>query len=440
MKNREKDYYRINTCRLPGCRSGAQLKKAGILCLAAALALGAAGCGSTDISLAEGTDEIELEVSWWGTDERNSYTMEALKEYSEEHPEIKVNMTYGDFEGFEVKNDVKMFAHTEADIMQVNYQWLDKYQRQGLEFYDLNSVSDVLDFGQYDDAELSYGTNTDGKLIALPIALNVKVIWYNKSIYDQYGLELPETWDDLFAAAQVMRTDGVYPLDLDDSSLWMACVAYAEQLTGQAVFDEQSNFAFTKTDLEAMLEFYKKLVDEKVVERVADRDETKLEKGLYAGTMQWVSGAQKYEAMISSNGQSVAAALPPSQSGEKRMGWYVKPATMYVMGSHTEHPKEAAQLLSYMVQEKGMVSRQALEKGVPCNDKAIEILNEDGVLAGTQYDAALLCEEKNYPLMSPYFEDCSSIFRTAADKVIYGNSSIKKAAETAYEAFMEVGR
>lgn len=414
--------------------------RAVVLGMAAVMALETTGCGAADISLADGKDEIELEVSWWGTDERNSYTMEALKEYSAQNDGIKVNMTYGEYQGFELKNDVKMFAHTEADVMQVNYQWLDKYQSQGLEFYDLNTLSDVLDLSQYDDVELSYGTNADGRLIALPIALNVKVAWYNKSVYEKYGLELPKTWDDLFAAAKVMSADGVYPLDLDDSALWMACVAYVEQLTGHVVFDENSNFTFSVKDLEDMLEFYQKLVDEKVVERVADRDEAKIEQGIYAGTMQWVSGAKQYEAMISGNGQSVAAALPPTIEGEQRMGWYVKPATMYVMGSHTQHPKEAAQLLSYIVQEKGMVSRQALEKGVPCNDKAIEILNEDGVLAGTQYDATLLCEEKNYPLMSPYYEECGSIFRTAADEVIYGQSSAAEAAQKAYDLLAEAGR
>ena len=77
---------------------------------------------------------------------------------------------------------------------------------------------------------------------------------------------------------------------------------------------------------------------------------------------------------------------------------------------------------------------------MPCNDKAIEILNEDGVLAGTQYDATLLCEEENYPLMSPYYEECGSIFRTATDEVIYGQSSAAEAAQKAYDLLAEAGR
>lgn len=429
-----------------GCRGcfkiirSAWAKKAGILSLASVLAFGASGCGSTNISLTQGIDKINLEVSWWGNDERSRYTIEGLKEYSTEHPEIKIKMIYGEYTGFETKNDVKMFSNTEADIMQINYQWMDKYQRQGLEFYDLRSLSDVLDLSQYDETQLSYGTNAEGRLVALPISLNAKVVWYNQSLYEKYGLELPKTWDDLFAAAKVMSKDGVYPLDMDDYSAWMASVAYTEQLTGHAVFDKDSNFTFTIEDLEIALEFYQRLVEEKVVERAAERDEAKFGQGIYAAMMHWASGSQKYVEMVTNNGQKAAVALSPSMNGEKRMGWYEKPAFVYMIGSHTENPKEAGKLLSYIVQGKGMISRQALEKGVPCNSKAVEILQEDGVLEGLSYDAARLCKEKKYPLMSPYLEDSSAVFRIVADEVIYGQTSVRKAAEKAYEQLIKIGK
>lgn len=142
-----------------------------------AMLLFISGCAQNEISLAESAEETELEVSWWGTDERHSYTIEGLKEYSTNNPGISIKMTYGEFSGFELKNDVKMFANTAADIMQINYPWLEKYQELGLEFYNLNNLSDILDLSQYDENELAFGTNKNGELIALPIASNVKVVW-----------------------------------------------------------------------------------------------------------------------------------------------------------------------------------------------------------------------------------------------------------------------
>lgn len=411
------------------------------LALPLACVLFLSGCGAkdTDISLADGTEETELEVSWWGTDERNSYTMEALKEYDSEHPEIKINMTYGEFSGFEQKNDVKMFSKNEADVMQVDFKWLSKYEKQGLDFYDLNELSDVIDLSQYDENELSFGQNKEGKQVALPIATNAKVAWYNQSIFDSYGLSLPETWDDLFAAAAVMQKDGVYPLDMDDSGVWMACVAHQEQVTGRPAFDENEKFAFTQQDVTDMLSFYMEMLDKKVLDKPLDRDDQKVGTGEYAGTLQWVSGAAKYEEMITKNGQTVKAALAPTISGAKRTGWYAKPATLYVIGANTEHPKEAAELLSYMVEDKGMVLRQKLEKGVPCNAKAIELLDEAGELAGTQYEATLLCEEKGFPLMNPYFElnKYYDALCDAGDEILYNHADLASAAAKAYAAMIE---
>lgn len=432
---------KAETVKIPGTartmekRKG--VKRALGLCLAACMTVaGLAGCGTTDISLTTGTEEVELEVSWWGSDDRTSYTRQALREYEEENPAIRIHMTYGEFTGFELKNDVKMFSKNEADIMQINYSWIEKYLQQGLGFYDLSTLSEELDLSQYDETELSYGQADDGAQIALPIAINVEVVWYNKSLYDSYGLELPKTWDDLLAAAEVMGKDGVFPLDMDTTAIWQSMVAYIEQTTGHMVFDENNEFAFTEEDVRNMISFYLKLVDAHAVECVADRDETKLETGEYAGSMQWVSGAAKYEEMISGSGQEVQAALAPATANQQRQGYYVKPATLYAISPDSQNPEEAAKLLNYMVSDEYMVSLQKLEKGVPCNDKAVSILDESGELQGTQYDATLLAQETNYPLMSPYFEvtDYQNTLKSAIDQVMYGEASLEDAAAEAYAA------
>lgn len=411
------------------------------MALASALMFCVSGCGiTTDISLANIEEEIELEMSWWGTDERHTYTIEALKEYSTRNPGVRIDMTYGEFSGFELKNDVKMFANTDADVMQINYPWLEKYQGLGLEFYDLSTLDGVLDLSQYDENELSYGRNKEGKLIALPIAANVKVIWYNQTIYDKYGLEIPKTWDDLFAAAKVMKKDGICPVDMDNTASWMACIAYVEQTTGHQIFDENQLFSFSEEDVKMMLEFYQKMVSEGVIECTAERNESRLSEGTYAGTMQWISGATKYEDMMIESGGTVTAALPPTVDGEKRMGWYVKPATLYSISSHTEEPQEAAKLLSYLVEDEGMVARQKLDKGVPCNAKAVEILKASGDLAGTQYETSVAMEEKGYPLMSPYLEVSAytTAFQNANNEVLYGEATLEEAAKTAYETMKAV--
>ena len=46
------------------------------------------GCGSSrDITFEEGEEKTELTFSWWGPDDRNEYTIVAVKEFEKQHPD-----------------------------------------------------------------------------------------------------------------------------------------------------------------------------------------------------------------------------------------------------------------------------------------------------------------------------------------------------------------
>ncbi len=408
-------------------------KTAAAAIIALSIALG--GCSGNDISLTDSAGKTEVEVSWWGSDDRSAYTMSALREYEAQNPNIKVKMTYGEFSGFEKKNDVKMFSKNAADIMQLNYAWVEKYQKQGLSFYDMNKLKDYIDLSAYSEDVLSYGRNANGEQVGLPVALNVDVGWYNKSIYDSYGLSIPTTWQDLFDAAEVMKADGIYPVDMEAGVIWQSCVAYVEQTTGHTVFDESNQFNFSLEDVTLMMSFYQSLVDNHVVERISDRNESKIGEGLYAGTIQWVSSADKVSGLIEKAGGTTAAVLAPGSSGGLRDGWYVKPATFYAISSHTKNPTEAAKLLNYMVAGEEMTSGQKFEKGVPVNSHALSVLQGMGELKGVQYEVSQLAAEKSYPLMSPYFEidKYKNSLKDGIDLVLYGQDTLENAAAIVYE-------
>ena len=115
------------------------------LVLASAIMITAVpGCGSSkDITFTEGEEKTELSFSWWGPDNRNEYTIAAVRQFEKQHPDIKVNLEYSEFTGFKEKTDIKMKAHREADVMQLNYSWVKGYSPEGEGFYDLKNVSDV---------------------------------------------------------------------------------------------------------------------------------------------------------------------------------------------------------------------------------------------------------------------------------------------------------
>jgi oligogalacturonide transport system substrate-binding protein len=410
------------------------------LALLSALFLG--GCAlNPDSDVTQLTDTTNVSLSWWGNDTRHSYTLEGIDTFEDLNPEIRVSCKYGDWNGYEKRTQVYMESHTEADVMLINYAWLDTYSSDGEGFYDLYSLSDLIDLDCFTEEDLAFG-EVNGHLNALPTAFNTEVVYYNKDIYDSYGLELPQTWEDFFTAAEAMREDGIYPIGMEKKHLMLMLIAYYEQTTGNTVFSSDGQLMLTSEDIEYMLEFYKRLVDEKVLMPLADFDRTQFQNGTLAGAMCWVSDAGNYCNSLDAEGVNIVIGDYPMQPGAVLSGRYMKPATMYAISSETEHPQEAAKLLDYLLNSSEMAVLQKTEKGVPVSSKAVETLQEEGLLTGRGYEAAnkMMEERESLSIMLPVMEneEVLDAIKEGADEYLYGNMQRKTCAEMIYREIYEI--
>jgi raffinose/stachyose/melibiose transport system substrate-binding protein len=59
-----------------------------------------------------------------------------------------------------------------------------------------------------------------GKLLGLPLEVSVEGFWYNKTIFEENGIEAPQTWDDLEAAAMTLQSAGIQPLATAGKAGW----------------------------------------------------------------------------------------------------------------------------------------------------------------------------------------------------------------------------
>ena len=376
-------------------------------------------------------DRVEITLSWWGNDARTEYTIEGVRYFEELHPDIKVNISYSEWSGYEARNRIQMASSSEADVMQVNFGWLSEFSPDGEGYYDIEKLSDYIDFSNFEPDMLDYGRR-GGVLNAIPIAMNTESVYINKTIYDKYGLDIPETWEDFENAAKVMSPDGVYPISGSSKSMWLYTVAYAEQVTGNPFLREDGNLNFTPRELQIMLEFYARMVKENVFPQVEYYDRLNLESGTYAGTIAWVSDAKNYYGKaIEAGNEIVVAPYTHDASHQCGDGWYAKPATLYAISKHTDHPKEAAMLLDFLLNDQEMAVMQGVEKGVPLSSSARDALHEQGMLSGLQYDASLFMEEnKNIQQMNPFIEnsDLLDSFIACCNLVVYEKSTPEEAA------------
>ncbi len=413
-----------------------RMKKA----LLAALCAGAAAltaCGGQDVL--DINRNIAISFSWWGKDVRHSYTISAVKDFALQNPDIDVITRYGEFEAFQDKMYVTFAAHKECDVMQINYDWLYRFSPDGNGFYDLNELSGYIDFSTFTEDELSYGM-VNGKLNAISNALNCETCYYNKEIYDKYGLELPSDWEDLFEAAKIMSKDGVYPLELSRKAAWMLCIAYEEQHSGKHCYEGQE-VGFTTEQFKDMICFYKRLVDEKVTKYHQDIGRYDFQNGAAAGTVCWISDAGYYCQPLIDAGMDIVVGNYLRLPASELSGWYAKPTSMYCIKRDTANPEAAAKLVDYLVNSHNMAKYQGLEKGIPLSSAMLEVLEANDQLSGIQNDAnELLANTPSVGRVSPYLEnvDLISAFDDAVQNVLYNGGNPEENAAMIYEAACKV--
>lgn len=422
-------------------------KKVLALLLVAAITLtGCSGGGSSGTS----NGDIELRISWWGGDSRHEATMEAIAKFEEKYPHIKVSSEYSGFDGYQEKITIQVGGGTEPDIMQLNWSWLNILSPDGKQFVDLESLATLNLTDNFEDFELDTG-RTNGTLNAVPVGTTGGVLYLNKTTYDSFGVDIPETWDDYFAAAEKFD-DGYYPLDLDlkNNRVWMLIVSWLQQEYGKPLITEDnSKVGFTVEEITTGFEFYAKLVDAGVVPSIEERaGQGNVElfempayiDGRYAGVYEWTSSASKYAAPLEETNQELVLANFPTSENALSSGVISKPSLLWGISKNSKHPEEAALLLDFLLNDKEAASIMGLERGIPSSKAALEVLTEEGLLeSGLEVDGTEFVKNNVDIQTSPYYEDANlqSTYRQVSESFGYGRISAEEAAKQIFDAITD---
>lgn len=83
----------------------------------------------------------------------------------------------------------------------------------------------------FDEESLKFNS-VDGKIYGVPVSKEISYIYYNKELFAQAGLQVPEvayeTWDEFFAACDTFKEKGIIPLGMDTADLgWLSNLRYS---------------------------------------------------------------------------------------------------------------------------------------------------------------------------------------------------------------------
>lgn len=109
----------------------------------------------------------------------------------------------------------------------------------------------------------------DGKLMGVPSNINpAGVIWYNKSMFDKYGIQEPKTYADLKTAAEVLAKNNMSGMLLGNKDSWCTIDHFQMILNDVAPGKQYDAFAkkikFTDPEIIKAFDMWKKFFDDKI--------------------------------------------------------------------------------------------------------------------------------------------------------------------------------
>lgn len=402
------------------------------------LIMTAALFAATSLSTANAAN---LRMSWWGSDDRHIATQEALKICGAKFGHT-ISPEFTGFQGHQEKVATQLAGRTEADIMQINWPWLPLFSKSGDGFADLNQFKDIIDLSQWSKSDLDDGT-VKGKLNGISISTTGRVFMFNKTTYDKAGIAIPKTWDDLIAAAPVMKEKlgkEYFPFEGAALDARLVVVLRITQKTGKDLIDPATNkVAWTQAELAEGLKFYQTLVDKGVIESwktVAAggnkplHENQKWAKGQIAGTYQWDSTYGKIATPME-KGQELVPVKLLTIAGAKTDGVYRKPSMLFSISKNSKDPKAAAQVLNCLLNDPEAAKILGATRGIPSSKIALDTLNKEGKVKPVQLEAYKRVMEPTSPGVSPLNEHprVTEVFDTNFEAYAYGQQSAEDTAE-----------
>jgi multiple sugar transport system substrate-binding protein len=199
---------------IPATRSGGRRRRAlAAAAIGLAISIAATACSSSSPSTSTTATTASAADIAAALQKKSTITVWAwapqvkdiVTAFEKKYPNVTVNLVNAgtaNNEYIKLQNAVKAGSGA-PDVAQIEYYALPQFALTG-------SLANLGDYGMY-TLKSDYGAavwdavNVGGQLVGLPQDTGPMALFYNKKIFDQYGLGVPATWDGYLAAAKKLH-------------------------------------------------------------------------------------------------------------------------------------------------------------------------------------------------------------------------------------------
>ncbi|PRO66037.1 extracellular solute-binding protein [Alkalicoccus urumqiensis] len=149
-----------------------------------------------------------------------------ISEFEEEYSHVTVEMEV--LENEQYKNKLQVVSSSNQ-LPDVGMTWPAGFLEPYAEGEMFAPLDDILDEdGMRDDfvAGTVEAYSVDDQAYALPLELNIAPVFYNQAIFEENGVEVPETYEDLLSVIDTLASNGVTPIALGNRDRWTGSMWY----------------------------------------------------------------------------------------------------------------------------------------------------------------------------------------------------------------------
>ncbi|XUL93629.1 ABC transporter substrate-binding protein [Streptomyces galilaeus] len=331
------------------------------------------------------------------------------------------------------------------DVAQLDYRQISQYAGSGtlldLGPYLGNGTLRTADFDKGLTRTGAYG----GRQYALPMGRGTTGIVYDAAVFKKAGVPTPRpgwTWDDWAEAGRRISALGMKGPNghayTGLSDLGVNEDAFETWLRGRGkeLYASQHRLGFSTDDLTEFWTFTDRLRREGVVSQARDTaqiggavEDTPMGRGLAATDFNWDAPFLGYPPLL---GDDVHFAPVPTTDG--KVGQYFKPTMLIGVGAGTQHPKEAAELIDFLLNDPDAGKILGVTRSTPPNQRIAAAIGK--TLTGPEnevydYGRTIAAHGTDAPPMAPPRGDVvlQVSFQRDYQRVSYGMQSPRGAAE-----------
>ncbi len=320
-------------------------------------------------------EEITLRIAWWGSQPRHDLTLEVIKLFEAQNPNIKVEPEYASWDDYWQRLAPQAAANQLPDIVQMDLSRISQYAQNG-QLADLNPfISNQIDVTNIADTIVSGGKIGD-KLFGFNLGVNAIGFHYNPELLEEIGVDslpLDWTWDDYVAMSQKAVDAGVF---FDTGMKADVFFNYYLRTHGKALYGADGKLGYDDDQL--FIDFF--TMDMKQVQKgaaptpdysaqLSGLEDDPVVKGEGVGIFQWSNQFVNLQQVANKPFK-----MHPMPGPNAKQGLFLKPSMYFSVSENSKHKEAAADFINFWVNDVEANKFIKGDRGVPVSSVIKEAL------------------------------------------------------------------